>query len=95
MIHYCDNCNKPFNNEPNIIGNSKEPIVMCNICYSKEYLDNTINIKPVKESWNREEVAELLFKALTEGAKMNMFEGAFRPKDYFEKEFKEWIEDNL
>lgn len=36
-LNTCDECNKPFNHEPNIIGNSEEPIIMCNTCYTINY----------------------------------------------------------
>lgn len=45
--------------------------------------DNTINIKPLKESWNREEVISLIDKFDTKFA------------DCSKEQFDKWIEDNL
>ena len=46
--------------------------------------DSTINIKSIKESWNREEIVVLLNKAYFEGYNQSN-----------SKEFDKWIEQNL
>jgi len=53
--------------------------------------DNTINIKPIKDSWNREEVIELMTKAFYTDCRVwkNKYQ------DWEEVDFNEWIEKNL
>ena len=53
--------------------------------------DNTINIKPIKDSWNREEVIELMAKAFYTDCRVwkNKYQ------DWEEVDFNEWIEKNL
>jgi hypothetical protein len=46
-------------------------------------LDNTINIKPIKDSWTREEILKIVNKAL------------WTNPPYNESEAKEWINKNL
>lgn len=57
--------------------------------------NNEITIKLNKTSWNKDEVIELLFAALVEGAKINQFEGHFHPEQFFKEEFNKWISKNF
>lgn len=50
--------------------------------------DNTINIKPIKDSWNRSEVVELLIKALIYG-------NQYYSDELGDKDVSNWIEENL
>jgi len=54
----------------------------------KVNVDNTINIHPVKESWNREEVVSLCTKAWKQGHFGGQVEGRF-------VEIEEWIKENF
>lgn len=96
--YQCDECIKTFNEEPNIIGNSEEPIIMCNECYNKEYgvhtpdfsdelkvnpKDNTITIKKVKDSWSRDEVRHLMTQSYLRGIDREL------------DDFNKLIEENL
>lgn len=49
--------------------------------------NNTINIKPIKDSWSREEVVELIFKAISDTNESNNRNVSTHPKI--------WIEENL
>lgn len=53
--------------------------------------DNTITIKRVKDSWNREEVNELLIRLLEE-CKINMVIGT---SVYVDNKGRNWIKENL
>lgn len=53
--------------------------------------DNTINIKSVKESWNRNEVIELMEKAIDRGMQLKKDYKVIHKKDHIDK----WIENNL
>ena len=64
--------------------------------------DNTINIKPIKNSWNREEVSALLKLAWKESDSQYdqddyVFDGEneINITTYFEKDMNKWIEENL
>ena len=76
--------------------------------YGKEYVDekdaygynklkinpknNTITIKKVKDSWNREEVIELCRQAFIDGT----YAGGFGPNEKtIDSETEKWIEENL
>ena len=76
--------------------------------YGKEYVDekdaygynklkinpknNTITIKKVKDSWNREEVIELCRQAFIDGT----YAGGFDPNEKtIDSETEKWIEENL
>ena len=50
--------------------------------------DNTINIKPIKDSWSRDEVKHLLECAWNGGA----FWGSSKPNSHY---FEKWIEENI
>jgi hypothetical protein len=53
--------------------------------------DNTINIKLIKDSWNREEVIELMAKAFYTDCRVwkNKYQ------DWEEVDFDEWMEKNF
>ncbi|TXG86433.1 MAG: hypothetical protein E6R13_00425 [Spirochaetes bacterium] len=54
--------------------------------------DNTITIKKVKDSWNREEVIELCKQAFIDGT----YAGGFGPNEKtIDSETEKWIEENL
>ena len=54
--------------------------------------DNTITIKKVKDSWNREEVIELCKQAFIDGT----YAGGFGPDEKtIDSETEKWIEENL
>lgn len=51
----CDECKNTFIEEPNTIGNSEEPIIMCNKCYDENYgedliFKNIFNKKPIHKN---------------------------------------------
>ena len=54
----------------------------------KVNLDNTINIKLIKDNWNRTEVVELLIKAM-------IYANPFHLEECYEKDVNDWINDNL
>lgn len=56
----------------------------------KVNLDNTINIKSVKDSWSRKEVIELLHKSLDANI---VFNNKFN--EIFHEQLDKWIETNL
>lgn len=59
--------------------------------YLKIAPDNTITIKAVKDSWNREEMIEFAKKAYDEG-----YENGYDGADYAGGKYRnEWIEENL
>lgn len=53
--------------------------------------DNTITIRKIKDSWNREEVIELMAKAFYTDCRV----WKNRYQDWEEVDFDEWIEENL
>jgi hypothetical protein len=53
--------------------------------------DNTINIKPIKDSWSREEVIELMKKSIDRGMQLKKDYKLIHKKDHIDK----WIEENL
>ena len=68
-------------------------------CVFEEYLkvnpkDNTINIKKVKDSWNREEVENLCRKAVRDNCNLPISQQPYSFSDVKEQEDK-WIEENL
>ncbi len=50
--------------------------------------NNTINIKPIKDSWNRTEVVELLIKAM-------IYANQYHSDELGEDHINDWIEENL
>ena len=62
--------------------NKLYPMIQNNNIRLKINPDNTINIKPTKDSWNREEVVNLLYKSRFH-------------KNSSEEKFDKWIEENL
>ena len=50
--------------------------------------DNTINIKQIKDSWNRTEVVELLIKAM-------IYANQYHSDELGEDHVSDWIEENL
>lgn len=87
--------------DENIIVNQTKPILQHQgskpktVPYKIEHMlkvnpkDNTITIKKVKDSWNREEHIEGMWKAYK--ASNTIFED----EESLKQEFNEWIEDNL
>lgn len=77
--------------------------VDCEICTSdsknspkiKISSDNTINIKQLKDSWNREEVLLLCSLAYNEGENYGYESSPIEPDIHQHKRFDEWIEENL
>ncbi len=65
----CDECNNTFNHEPNIIGNSEEPIIICNNCYQKQYPEETFGL--ASETSTREQ-AIIWWNNITYGKKQHL-----------------------
>lgn len=56
--------------------------------------DNTITIKPIKDSWNREEVIELLSKAISNHCMLSISDQPYNEKEKDEL-IDNWISKNL
>lgn len=57
--------------------------------------DNTINIKPIKDSWNREEVISNIIKHRNDFLKFKT-DSHYNPNDKEIKEWEDkWINENL
>lgn len=92
MVEYDNNlrCYKCGKSEADCIATSSNCIGYYKETYQlKVSSDNTITIKPIKDSWNREEVTELLEE---------LFYDASQEKDGFYREYdslEDWIKQNL
>lgn len=77
------------NSECRVLNKCRNEVKLQNLNYILKInpKDNTITIKKVKDSWNREEVIDLLYKF---GSKMEGTED-IRPYTHYDK----WIEENL
>lgn len=52
--------------------------------------DNTINIKPIKDSWNKEEVIKLMKRSIDRGIQLKKDYKVIHKKDHIDK----WVEKN-